>query len=138
MNQLSAIESLMTEGEKRRLQKIWAPRVVAHSPSNAGMDLCVMPDGEIRHYGKQDGERIYIASRDGGLSWKTCDVEDMSALCAAVRLPDGRWLLFLRAGAQLPGDGTPGVTSGDPNVPIRRILSPRAARTSKQRTTQPL
>ena len=92
MDQLSAIESLMTEGEKRRLQKIWAPRVVAHSPSNAGMDLCVMPDGEIRHYGKQDGERIYIASRDGGLSWKTCDVEDMSALCAAVRLPDGRWL----------------------------------------------
>ena len=31
---------------------------------------------------------------------------------AAARLPDGRFLLLLRAGARLPGDGEPGVTSG--------------------------
>ena len=93
MDRLAAMESLMSEGEKRRLRKIWAPRVVAHSPSNAWSDLCVMPDGEIRHYGKQDGERVYIASRDGGLSWKTCDVEDMSAMCSALRAPrSGRWI----------------------------------------------
>ena len=93
MNRLKAIESLMTDGEKRRLKRIWEPRVVAQPPSNAWMDMCVMPDGEIRHYGKLDGERVYIASRDGGLSWKTFDVDDRRAMCAGLQCPkSGRWV----------------------------------------------
>ena len=93
MNRLKAIESLMTDGEKRRLKRIWEPRVVAQPPSNAWMDMCVMPDGEIRHYGKLDGERVYIASRDGGLSWKTFDVDDRRAMCAGLQCTkSGRWV----------------------------------------------
>lgn len=93
MNTLQAIERSMTAGEKRRLQGIWAPEIVVTPPSSAWMDLCVLPDGEIRHYGKYKGQRIYISSRDGGLSWKTCDVEDMTAMCSALQSPfSGRWI----------------------------------------------
>ena len=57
------------------LASIRAPEVVATPPTSAVHDLCRTADGEIRHYGWQmvSGEkrRVYIASRDNGLSWKT-------------------------------------------------------------------
>ncbi len=57
------------------LKEIFAPTVVGVQPYAAVRDLCVAADGEIRHYGNAmvDGQvkRVYIASRDHGLSWKT-------------------------------------------------------------------
>ena len=50
-----------------------------------------MPDGEIRHYGTLFGERAYLSSRDGGLSWSIGNVEDQSAFCSGLQLPSGRW-----------------------------------------------
>ncbi|MBE5766788.1 MAG: exo-alpha-sialidase [Clostridiales bacterium] len=110
MNYIQKIEQNMTSGEKRRLQNIWEPQIVATPPSNAWMDMCVMPDGEIRHYGKYRGERVYIASRDGGLSWKTCDVENMTTLCSAMQSPySGRWIqsYFLQGEGGFQGSEMP-------------------------------
>ena len=73
----------MTEQDKAILKSIYEPTVVDIPIDNAGYDMCVMPDGEIRHYGlincsKFDwvpgedlkAEKCYKYSRDGGLSWK--------------------------------------------------------------------
>ena len=57
------------------LASIYAPEVVAVQPTYAVHDLCRTADGEIRHYGwqmvKGKKRRVYVASRDEGLSWKT-------------------------------------------------------------------
>ncbi len=57
------------------LASIYAPEVVAVQPTYAVHDLCRTADGEIRHYGwqmvKGKKQRVYVASRDEGLSWKT-------------------------------------------------------------------
>ena len=54
---------------------IHAPRVVAEQPAHTHKEMVVMPDGEIRYYGRDfvDGEvrDVYLSSRDCGLSWKT-------------------------------------------------------------------
>ena len=54
---------------------IHAPRVVAEQPAHTHKEMVVMPDGEIRYYGRDfvDGEvrGVYLSSRDRGLSWKT-------------------------------------------------------------------
>ncbi len=92
MSYLAEMEKHMTEGQKRRLRSVWAPVTVAVPPSNAWCNLCVMPDGEIRHYGRMYGERVYLSSRDAGLSWQIGDVEDPRAMCAALRLRSGRWI----------------------------------------------
>ncbi|NLM77207.1 MAG: exo-alpha-sialidase [Ruminococcaceae bacterium] len=100
MNDVQAIMSLLSSEDKQQISKIFAPQEVAVPPANAWMDLCVMPDGEIRHYGNehkhkvlQGGHRVYIASRDGGLSWKKHDVPDLDRLCSAMRSPySGRYV----------------------------------------------
>ena len=65
------------------LASIYAPEVVAVQPIYAVHDLCRTADGEIRHYGwqmvKGKKRRVYIASRDEGLSWKTFLAEDDEA-----------------------------------------------------------
>ena len=57
------------------LASIRAPEIVAVPPTYAVHDLCRTADGEIRHYGWQmvngKKQRVYIASRDEGLCWKT-------------------------------------------------------------------
>ena len=93
MNEILEMEKRMTEGQKRRLRSVYAPVIVGTQPSNTFCNLCVMPDGEIRHYGKRYGERVFLSSRDAGLSWSIGDVEDHSAMCAGLRLPwCGRWV----------------------------------------------
>lgn len=92
MDYISAIERNLTAGEKRRLQEIYAPKEVAIAPSCAWMSLCVLPDGEIRCYGKDEDKRIYFSSRDAGLSWKIVDVEDDAVMTAGYQNPHtGRW-----------------------------------------------
>ena len=62
------------------LEEIFAPVVVGVQPTCACNDLCVLDDGEIRHYGRQmqNGKvvSVYVASRDNGLSWKTFRADD--------------------------------------------------------------
>ncbi len=92
MSYIDEMEKRMTEGQKRRLRTVWEPVVVATQPSTTWSNLCVMPDGELRHYGARFGERIYLSSRDAGLSWSIGDVEDRGAFCSGLRLPGGRWI----------------------------------------------
>lgn len=72
------------------LKDVFAPVVVGVPPTFAVRDLCVTADGEIRHYGKAlvGGEvtRVYLASRDNGLSW-TEHVAESNDVGALVRSP---------------------------------------------------
>jgi len=80
------------------LKEIFAPTVVGVQPTFAVRDLCVAADGEIRHYGKamvdDRVERVYVASRDNGLSWKThlAETNDVGSMA---RSPwSGEWITF--------------------------------------------
>ena len=69
----------LSESDKRILQSIYEPTVVGIPAEDARRSLMVMPDGELRCYGRSnikvlyslnDGDLIYLSSRDCGLSWK--------------------------------------------------------------------
>lgn len=89
------IASLMSDEDRRFYKDIFAPSVVAAPDGDAWGNLTVMPDGEIRAFGtyrqknvfETDAERDYIASRDGGLSWKRHLVTEKSTLGASVYIP---------------------------------------------------
>ena len=73
----SLIAARMTDEDVAELRRIYAPTPVAGGPMDAFNALCVMDDGELRCYGNRpiaddpiEREVYYIASRDGGLSWK--------------------------------------------------------------------
>ncbi len=92
---IEKIASLMSEEDRREYDRIWAPRVVTVSPYYARRNMCVMPDGELRLYGicdktdirvEDSGRRIYMASRDGGLSWKRHECHP-DAMGESVRVP---------------------------------------------------
>ena len=85
MSCLSAMEARLSPQEKARLQRVYAPQVVAVSPSNAWLDLCALPDGEIRHYGHDEVGRYYLSSVDCGFTWKRYEVEDLTLMCSAVQ-----------------------------------------------------
>ena len=80
------------------LKDVFAPTVVGVPPTYAVRDLCVTADGEIRHYGQamvgDRVERVYVASRDNGLSWTTrlAEANDVGAM---VKSPwSGDWICF--------------------------------------------
>jgi hypothetical protein len=60
--------------------------------------LCRTADGEIRHYGWQmvggEKRRVYIASRDNGLSWTTCLAKDGEAGYMEKSPESGDWIGF--------------------------------------------
>ena len=68
------------------LSDCFEPTVVGVPPMYAGRTLCRTADGAIRHYGQQVRKgkvaRVYIESRDEGLSWKTylADPKDCGAM----------------------------------------------------------
>ena len=71
---LQAMEARMSEDQKNMLKRIYEPTVVATPLNDAGLDTCILPDGEIRSYGYLDGRyrgdvAIYLSSVDGGVSW---------------------------------------------------------------------
>ena len=78
--------------------EIRAPKIVATQPNYAVYDLCRTADGEIRHYGWQmvggEKRRVYIASRDNGLSWKTCLAKDGEAGYMEKSPESGDWIGF--------------------------------------------
>lgn len=80
------------------LEEVFAPVAVGVPPTCAARDLCVTADGEIRHYGTATGggtpRRVYAASRDNGLTWKTFAAvsNDVGAM---VQSPwSGEWINF--------------------------------------------
>ena len=99
---------------------IFAPQVVAVPPCAAVRDMCRTSDGEIRHYGWKmlNGEkrRVYISSRDNGLSW-SMQLASKGSAEALVRSPwSGDWIgfewssqkeLVLVRSKQGPGDTSP-------------------------------
>ena len=97
---LEELKSRLSKEDAERLNAIYAPKEVAVPPADAYQSLCVMPDGEIRCYGKvafsdlPDGDcrEIYISSWDCGLSWKEYNVKH-GTIGAAVKSPwSGRYL----------------------------------------------
>ena len=88
----------LSAGDREMLASIFEPTVVGVPPAAAVRDMCRCADGEIRHYGWKmvDGKkrRVYISSRDEGLSWKTvlAPEGDRGAL---VKSPwSGEWIGF--------------------------------------------
>ena len=88
----------LTESDRELLSSIVEPVVVGVPPAAAVRDMCRCADGEIRHYGWKmvDGKkrRVYISSRDEGLSWKTVLAADGDP-GAMVKSPwSGEWIGF--------------------------------------------
>ena len=74
---IKRIEELLNDDQRDVLAHIYEPRVVATPLSDSRRDVCVMPDGEIRSYGRlyaksypsDSGQAAYLSSRDAGASW---------------------------------------------------------------------
>lgn len=107
-------------------QDVYAPVTVAVPPEDAARDLCRTADGEIRHYGDAvvggKVRRVYIASRDEGLSWTRMLAKE-GAAGALVRSPEsGAWIGFeTRRGDQRLVLVRSSVGPGDP-APERTVL----------------
>ncbi len=92
-NYIEIMKNNLTQEEIEFLKNIYAPTVMTKGYSNAFRSLTIMPDGEIRCYGNinksgpdDEGTRIYISSKDCGLSWKMHKQKENS-LGAAARSP---------------------------------------------------
>ena len=76
-NCLKILENRLNADQKDVLSHIYEPTVVETPLSDSRRDLCILPNGEIRSYGKlyasrhmsQDGQTAYLSSTDCGLSW---------------------------------------------------------------------
>lgn len=88
---LDKMKENLSENDKNLLLDIYEPTVVAVSPVDAWNFIRVMPDGEIRAYGciyndkltkpvDNKGRKVYLSSRDCGLSWKTIPITDKNVL----------------------------------------------------------
>ena len=75
---LKNLENRLNDDQKDILKHIYEPVVVTTPLSDSRRDIMVMPDGEIRSYGKlyssghmgQDGQTAYLSSVDCGLTWQ--------------------------------------------------------------------
>lgn len=65
----------LDESDALFYKSIYAPRTVGVQPAHTHKEMCAMPDGEIRYYGRDfvDGKarKVYLSSRDRGMSWKS-------------------------------------------------------------------
>lgn len=75
---LKKLENRLNDDQKDILSHIYEPVVVATPLNDSRRDVMIMPDGEIRSYGKlyasrhmgQDGITAYLSSVDCGLTWQ--------------------------------------------------------------------
>ena len=75
---LSSIAARLAPDQVDMLKRIYEPTVVATPLKDSRRDVCVLPDGEIRSYGRlygnlmtgEPGVWAYLSSVDGGLSWQ--------------------------------------------------------------------
>ena len=132
----------LSSSDREMLDAIVEPTVVGVPPAAAVRDMCRCSDGEIRHYGwKMVGgkkRRVYIASRDEGLSWKTVLADPRDKGGTMVRSPwSGEWVGFARGFPKLtllrskkgPGD----LETAETELPfekaeVRQILPLRSRR----------
>ena len=98
---LTAMESRLTQEEKEMLQHIYEPVVVASPLEDARTGICILPDGEIRSYGKVDqtkenpkGRDAYLSSTDCGLTWKL-HYDSQSVMKSCTYIPESS--LYLRS-----------------------------------------
>ena len=92
---IEMIKNRMSGDDLRFYEDIFAPVEVAAPDADAWTNLCVMPSGEIRCYGyykkesvfQKNPQRCYLASRDGGLSWKRFLVKGRFTLGASTYVP---------------------------------------------------
>ena len=74
---INRIEESLCADAKDMLKRIYEPVAVAIPLSDSRRDVCIMPDGEIRSYGRlyptkpfgESGQPAYMSSRDAGISW---------------------------------------------------------------------
>ncbi len=75
---IESLKAKLTDDQKDILKHIYEPTVVATPLSDSRRDLCVLPNGEIRSYGRlyakkhfdiKNGQTAYLSSEDCGLSW---------------------------------------------------------------------
>ncbi len=75
---LNRLENRLNDDQKDILKHIYEPTVVGTPLNDSRRDICILPDGEIRSYGKlyanshigQDGQTAYLSSTDCGLTWQ--------------------------------------------------------------------
>ncbi len=103
--QVDLLESRLSPEDKARLRAIHAPTVVCVQPDDARRGMCVMPDGEIRSYGKTDKNRtVYYSSRNGGLDWTAVELpEDVAPVLNYAKLLPGR--VVMGASSRVPWSG---------------------------------
>ncbi len=95
-NYIKNMEARLSDDQKDMLSRIWEPTVVGTPLYDARRDLCVLPDGEIRSYGKlyesrhcaADGQIAYLSSRDCGLSWTPHYSHGRMNSCVYLEKPD--------------------------------------------------
>lgn len=101
-NPVEQLDATLTDADRARLRKIYAPTIIGVPPEDARRSLVVMPDGELRAYGVTDkadvfdnGRQVYLSSRNCGLDWQFVTLP-APVMGAATRLPwSGRWVTVL-------------------------------------------
>lgn len=123
---LDAMEARLSEDQKDMLRRIYEPTVVGVPLEVARRDVCILPDGEIRSYGrlhvKQRGEAGtmgYDRSLDGGISWTRHYAKGKMNACVYVEKAnlyitacdgyDGRRGLYVLRSVIGPDDAAPEV-----------------------------
>ncbi len=96
------MEQRLSPSDRTLLKAVYSPQITAVPPADAHRDLCLLPSGEIRHYGRKEVDgivrRVYLCSSDCGLSWKTVLVEQDNQLGAMVKSPwSDQFITLLRS-----------------------------------------
>ncbi len=116
---LKAIENRLSQDEKQALQNIYEPRIVCAPPNDSRRDVMMMPDGEIRVYGKTvDLTPCYLSSTDGGVSYVTRYHHGKMGSCTYFEEPklyigahqcliDGKWHVTVMRSKIGPDDQNP-------------------------------
>jgi hypothetical protein len=116
---IKAIEKRLSEDEKNALKGIYEPRVVCAPPNDSRRDVMMMPDGEIRVYGKTvDLTPCYLSSTDGGVSYVTRYHHSKMGSCTYFEEPklyigahqcsiDGKWHVTVMRSKIGPDDQNP-------------------------------
>ncbi len=98
---LKAIENRLSQDEKQALKNIYEPRVVLAPMNDSRRDVMMMPDGEIRVYGRTlDLTPCYFSSTDGGVSFKICYPHGAMGPCTYFEEPN----LYIAAHCKMVDD----------------------------------
>lgn len=101
-NYIKAMESRLPEDKMDMLKRIYEPVVVEVPMNDSRSDVCVLPDGEIRSYGKLyaekhfgsvEGQMAYLSSTDCGLSWEIRYAHGKMHACSYIEKGD----VYIRA-----------------------------------------